>query len=61
MKVYCENRYESIKDLMKTTYDNVFSDEKSGFSVDDALKLLLFSADLDSLCVQFNEEINKED
>ncbi len=60
MKVYCENRYESFKDLMKTTYDNVFSDEKSGFTAADAITLLLFSTTLDSLCGQFNEEINNE-
>ena len=57
MKFYCENMYESFKDLMKKTYDMIFSVEKSGFTITDAIELVLFSMALDSLCEQFKNRI----
>lgn len=57
-----KERYKPFKDLFKTTYDMVFSDEdeKDEFSKKDAMVLTLFNIALDSLCGQFNKEIDKE-
>ena len=59
MKVYCENRYKSFKDLMKETYDLIYSDEKSGFTAADALALVLFSMALDLLCLEFKKTVDE--
>ena len=53
-------QYKSFKDLFNATYDMIYSKEKDEFSCEDAMVVTLFSIALDSLCGQFNKEIDKE-
>ena len=60
MEFYCEESYNSFKDIMNTTYDTVFSDYKDGFTLVDMVSLTLFSSVLNSLCCEFKKELEKE-
>ena len=53
--------YKSYKDLFKTTYDMVYSEEKKDeFSKEDAVVLTVFTITLNSLCEKFKIENEKE-
>ena len=55
-----EEMYKSFKDLMKKTYDKIFSEEnKKLFTIWDAFSLILFSMALDSLNAELYNEIKK--
>ena len=51
--------YKPFMDLMKQTYDNIFSEEKDEFSNQDLVSIIFLSIILDSLCVQINKELEK--
>ena len=46
-------------DLLKTTYDTIYDDEKHEFSYEDAMVVILFSASLNSLCDKLTKEIKE--
>ena len=52
--------YKPFMDLMKSTYDAVFSDDKDGFTNQDAIILGLFKVTLDSLCAELNKISERE-
>ena len=54
-----ESGYKPFMDLMKTTYDMVFSEEKDGFTHQDAIILGVFKVTLDSLCAKLNTIIER--
>lgn len=55
-----EELYKSFKDLMKTTYDEIFSDEnKKIFTPCDAFMLFLFGMGLDALNAELKDVIKK--
>lgn len=56
-----KEKYVSFMDLMKTTYDMVFSDEKDGFTRYDAIILGVFKITLDSLCAKLKTIIESEE
>ena len=55
-----KSEYKPFMDLMKTIYDMVFSEDKYEFSKRDVMVLTLFAIALESLCGQFDKEIDKE-
>lgn len=55
-----KEKYESFMELMKVTYDNIYSEEKDEFSVQDTMTLILFGIALDSLCVTIKDELEKK-
>ena len=52
--------YNSFMNLMKETYDEVYTDEKDEFNIEDALVLNLLALRLNSLCAEFKKELEKE-
>ena len=53
-------KYKPFMDLMKQTYNIIYSEEKDGFTHQDAIVLGVFSISLDSLCDEFNKEIEED-
>lgn len=53
--------YKPFMGLMKTTYDAVFSDDKDGFSKQDAIILGMFKVTLDSLWAELNKISEREE
>ena len=60
MKFYYEDSYKSFENLMKSVYGAVYSKEKEGFTVNDAMVLGTFSIALDTLYAVLMKSIEKD-